>query len=164
MTAWRETRRMQPRKALCLAMAATRVLEKVALGNGGIWTQAPKETWALMQRLRPLGHATLCAFVRRVASTGKRPDQSWFCKRVYWPKRIAGMHCKSLWIKVSAKCINVNVPREAFVPWVASTGNRRIWKNRSTQNWLKSSAKEPQIVSKPHRKDVAPGAGLSYPA
>ncbi len=52
----------------------------------------------------------------------------------------------------------------AFVPWVASTGNRRIWKNRSTQNWLKSSATEPQIVSKPHRKDVAPGAGLSYPA
>ncbi len=42
--------------------------------------------------------------------------------------------------------------------------NRRIWKNRSTQNWLKSSATEPQIVSKPHRKDVAPGAGLSYPA
>ncbi len=52
----------------------------------------------------------------------------------------------------------------AFVPWVASTGNRRIWKNRSTQNWLKSSATEPQIVSKPHRKDVAPGAGLSYSA
>ncbi len=87
-----------------------------------------------MQRLRPLGHATLCAFVRRVASTGKGQTKADFAKEYTDQKRIAGMHCKSLWIKVSAKCINVNVPREHLFPWVASTGNRRIWKNRSTQN------------------------------
>ncbi len=45
-----------------------------------------------------------------------------------------------------------------------TTSLRCIWKNRSTQNWLKLSATEPQAVNKSHRKDVAPGAGLSYPA
>ena len=30
-----------------------------SLGSGGIWTHASKETGALNQRLRPLGHATL---------------------------------------------------------------------------------------------------------
>ncbi len=30
-------------------------------------------------------------------------------EHTYWKKCIAWMHCKSLWIKASAKCINVNV-------------------------------------------------------
>ncbi len=30
-------------------------------------------------------------------------------EHTYWPKCIIWMYCKSLWIKVSAKCINVNV-------------------------------------------------------
>ncbi|KAK2876716.1 hypothetical protein Q8A67_020812 [Cirrhinus molitorella] len=34
-------------------------LPKDRLGSGGIRTHAPEETGALIQRLRPLGHATL---------------------------------------------------------------------------------------------------------
>ncbi len=30
-------------------------------------------------------------------------------EHTYWQKCITWMHCKSLWIKASAKCINVNV-------------------------------------------------------
>ncbi len=45
-----------------------------------------------------------------------------------------------------------------------TTSLRCIWKNRSTQNWLKLSATEPQVVNKSHRKDVAQGKGMSYPA
>ena len=33
---------------------------KILLGSGGIRTHAPEETGALIQRLRPLGHATTC--------------------------------------------------------------------------------------------------------
>ncbi len=95
-----------------------------------------------MQRLRPLGHATLCAFVRRVASTGKRPDQADFAKEYTDQKRIAGMHCKSLWIKVSAKCINVNVPREHLfhgslrlgIDVFGRTDQHRIDSNRQQRN------------------------------
>ncbi len=45
-----------------------------------------------------------------------------------------------------------------------TTSLRCIWKNRSTQNWLKLSATEHQAVNKSHRKDVAQGKGMSYPA
>ena len=34
---------------------------KIKLGSGGIRTHASEKTGALNQRLRPLGHATICA-------------------------------------------------------------------------------------------------------
>lgn len=54
-----KNRRVRPRKTLCSAMAATRVFQEGCPGSGGIRTHAPEETGALIQRLRPLGHATL---------------------------------------------------------------------------------------------------------
>ncbi len=51
--------------------AATRVFQSCP-GSGGIRTHAPEETGALIQRLRPLGHATLWVF----RSTGRRPVES----------------------------------------------------------------------------------------
>ncbi len=37
-------------------------------------------------------------------------------------KCIAGMHCKSLWIKASAKCINVNVISLLLGGWLLPLG------------------------------------------
>ncbi len=141
---------MQPRKALCLAMAATRVLEKAALGSGGIRTHASEETGALIQRLRPLGHAThwdvlhgslRLGIVRPDADSAKKLQSNPLTYDKPDPKRVSACGCVAV-----------------------TTSLRCIWKNRSTQNWLKLSATEPQAVNKSHRKDVAPGAGLSYPA
>ncbi len=53
-----ETCLARPMKALCLAMSSSKVFQKVSPGSGGIRTHAPEETGALIQRLRPLGHAT----------------------------------------------------------------------------------------------------------
>ncbi len=48
-------------------------------------------------------------------------------EHTYWQKCIAWMHCKSLWIKSSAKCINVNVtPHLSF----KSTFNNPINSNK----------------------------------
>ncbi|KAK2876713.1 hypothetical protein Q8A67_020809 [Cirrhinus molitorella] len=42
-----------------LGHSSLKSLPKDRLGSGGIRTHAPEETGALIQRLRPLGHATL---------------------------------------------------------------------------------------------------------
>ncbi len=65
-----------------------------------------------------------------------------FAKEYTDQKRQAGMHCKSLWIKVSAKCINVNVPREHLfhgslrlgIDVFGRTDQHRIDSNRQQRN------------------------------
>ncbi len=66
--------RVRPRKALCSAMAATRVFQKGCPGSGGIQTHAPEETGALIQRLRPLGHATLWVLFHGSLRPVESPD------------------------------------------------------------------------------------------
>ncbi len=114
-------------------------------------THAPEETGALIQRLRPLGHAT--------------PLSMCFMGRFDWelsgPMQILLKSCSLILFTYD----KTDPKRVSACGCVAVTTSLRcIWKNRSTQNWLKLSATEPQAVNKSHRKDVAPGAGLSYPA
>ena len=49
---------MPYRPALSLGVTYC-VIVKMTPGSGGIRTHAPEETGALIQRLRPLGHATV---------------------------------------------------------------------------------------------------------
>ncbi len=66
--------RVRPRKALCSAMAATRVFQKGCPGSSGIRTHAPKETGALIQRLRPLSNATLWVLFHGSLRPVESPD------------------------------------------------------------------------------------------
>ncbi len=67
------------------------------------------------------------------------------CKRLwvqfpgntYWQKCTAWIHCKSLWIKASAKCINVSVITQFGVAWrwsVCGTAEV-VWKPRFLWQW-----------------------------
>ncbi len=134
---------MQPRKALCLAMAATRVLEKSCPWQR--WNLNPSPQRDLSFNATPKTawpRYTLC-----ICSTGrfdwKKARPKLILQKEYTDqKRIAGMHCKSLWIKVSAKCINVNVPREHLfhgslrlgIDVFGRTDQHRIDSNRQQRN------------------------------
>ncbi len=51
---------------------------------------------------------------------------------------IAWMHCKSIWIKASAKCINVNVNVIARKVRIASLYHAILRKTKKVTQWLKS--------------------------
>ncbi len=57
---------------------------------------------------------------------------------MYWWKCITWMHCKSLWIKASAKCINININ-------IYATSHSGVW----IPSWEHSSK---WLLLKPHTR------------
>ncbi len=81
-----------------LAMAATRVFQEGCPGSSGIRTHTPEETEALIQRLRPLGHANLWersrGWDRLPALTWLKSKESksgriWMCTEHHFSSRFA---------------------------------------------------------------------------
>ncbi len=95
-----------------------------------------------MQRLRPLATLHFVHLFDGSLRLEKGHTKADFAKEYTDQKRIAGMHCKSLWIKVSAKSINVNVPHEHLfhgslrlgIDVFGRTDQHRIDSNRQQRN------------------------------
>ncbi len=75
--------------------------------NYHFWVDYPfkdRFIWSVIQRYVPVAQwLEHCVSSAKVVGSIPREHTYWQHKRIAW------MHCKSLWIKASAKCINVNV-------------------------------------------------------
>ncbi len=129
-----ETCLTRPRKALCLAMSSSKSSKKFPLAAVG-FEPTPRRDWSLNPAPLDRSPRYHWACASWVASTGNCPARCRFllksCSLILFtydkpdPKRVSACGCVAV-----------------------TTSLRCIWKNRSTQNWLKLSATEPQAVNK----------------
>ncbi len=94
---WREAR-------VCVCLGQTPGVTLLFCCQVWIWCRSdPSQTWSCCRRTSPRRSADRCASCISLVKLEEGCGFNSQGTHTYWKKRIAWMHCKSLWIKAPAK-------------------------------------------------------------